>query len=262
MWAWLRSIANSIMGKTGKPSRPDTAMRMAVDADFTATRDAEPRGSREPLAGASPIDELTRNLSDQGLDGDQPQARNVSGSASRQLDRARRSRYGVMGRKAAIAQRIEKLIQEFPRYLVCYDERTPFNKPEQLESHIKTIRLRQELGSALRAATNDEFCKSLYLTLQAWGIGKRASNLLSYDTIAARLAERASEIAKLDGITIDNPALDVRQVADDAWVLIQLLGTCRKQIEDCAAHEGSASPVARFSRSYRSRIHANLFWIS
>jgi hypothetical protein len=35
MRAWLRSLADKITGRTGKPSRLDTATRMAMDADFT-----------------------------------------------------------------------------------------------------------------------------------------------------------------------------------------------------------------------------------
>ncbi len=41
---WLRLIADRIMGRNGKPSRPDTATRMAMDADFTtASRSTRPK---------------------------------------------------------------------------------------------------------------------------------------------------------------------------------------------------------------------------
>jgi hypothetical protein len=41
MRTWLRSLVNAILGKVpGKTSRPDTATRMAVDADFSGIASA------------------------------------------------------------------------------------------------------------------------------------------------------------------------------------------------------------------------------
>ncbi len=57
--AWLRSIADKIMGRTGKPSRLDTATRMAMEADFS--REAR----RRPTPDASDqLDELRSILDD------------------------------------------------------------------------------------------------------------------------------------------------------------------------------------------------------
>jgi hypothetical protein len=53
--------------------------------------------------------------------------------------------YEAPDRKTRIERRIEKLIQEFDHYLTWYDKHTPFNKPDQLKSHVITIRLRREL---------------------------------------------------------------------------------------------------------------------
>jgi hypothetical protein len=57
MRAWLHSLVNAVLGKVpGKTSRPDTATRMAMDADFSypATRLARPDqrsfGRRSPSA--------------------------------------------------------------------------------------------------------------------------------------------------------------------------------------------------------------------
>jgi hypothetical protein len=127
-------------------------------------------------------------------------------------------------RKTRIERRIEKLIHEFDHYLTWYDKHTPFKKPDQLKSHVMTIRRRTELGSAIIAATDSVFCNNLYRTLQYWGIGQRASVLIPYEAFAEVLASRASEIARLDGITIDDPALDVQQIADQVWQLIDSLG--------------------------------------
>jgi hypothetical protein len=44
----LRSVVNAILGKVpGKTSRPDTATRMAMDADFSDRREQTTR-AREP----------------------------------------------------------------------------------------------------------------------------------------------------------------------------------------------------------------------
>jgi hypothetical protein len=45
MPTWLRSVVNAISGKVpGKTSLPDTATRMAMDADFNDRREPTPQG--------------------------------------------------------------------------------------------------------------------------------------------------------------------------------------------------------------------------
>ena len=71
-WTW-RSAVDAILGRVpGKVSQPDTATRMAMDADFNYRRESTPAGSlrRErddrhlvkpaPLADVDPLDELIR----------------------------------------------------------------------------------------------------------------------------------------------------------------------------------------------------------
>ena len=54
MRAWLRSVVNSILGKVpGKTSRPDTATRMAMDADFSDRR--EPAREARPTSVRTPV---------------------------------------------------------------------------------------------------------------------------------------------------------------------------------------------------------------
>ena len=59
--------------------------------------------------------------------------------------------------------------------------------------------------------------------MQSWGIGQRGSHLIAYEAFAEVIASRASEIAKPDDITIDNPALDAQQTPDQVWALIDSL---------------------------------------
>ena len=60
MWTWLRQIADSFMGRTGKPSRLDTATRMAMDADFSRCRETEPQTPQASPPELSQIEELAR----------------------------------------------------------------------------------------------------------------------------------------------------------------------------------------------------------
>jgi hypothetical protein len=57
----LRSLANAILGKTGKPDRLDTATRMTLDADFRE-RAEPPKPPREPQRKVDQITELERLL--------------------------------------------------------------------------------------------------------------------------------------------------------------------------------------------------------
>jgi hypothetical protein len=62
MPTWLRSLVNAFLGKVpGKTSRPDTATRMMIDADFSLDREW-PRETR-PEDGRTPVNK--RSLRDQ-----------------------------------------------------------------------------------------------------------------------------------------------------------------------------------------------------
>ena len=72
MPTWLRSLVNAVLGKLpGKTSRPDTATRMMIDADFSDRQESMPHGLRRqrerddghlvkptgPSADMDPLDE-------------------------------------------------------------------------------------------------------------------------------------------------------------------------------------------------------------
>ncbi len=65
MLAWLRSIADAVLGKTGKPDRVDTATRMAMDTDFS-DRGELPTPEPESAQKLDQIDELIRIVGEQG----------------------------------------------------------------------------------------------------------------------------------------------------------------------------------------------------
>jgi hypothetical protein len=85
MKTWVRSAIDTILGRvSGKTSRPDTATRMAMDADFSYRREPTPqrelpRGERDDghlvkggmLADVNFLEELIRIVKEaQGRDAD------------------------------------------------------------------------------------------------------------------------------------------------------------------------------------------------
>lgn len=118
---------------------------------------------------------------------------------------------------------IDLLIARFPIFLEAYDRFCPFKKYGQLEYHVETIRLRRALGSVEVALGDEAFQKSLYRTLQAWGIGSRASKLARFSDFVAALYAKKNDLSALDGLVIDQQGLDVLGVAKRLARLIQTL---------------------------------------
>ena len=142
---------------------------------------------------------------------------------------APRSARGTSSQKAVSRgskreSRVPKLIAEFPRFLQIYNRNPPFTRTGQLEHHVETIQIRRKLGSAVRALADPSFLESLHRTLQAWGIGVRASKLAPLAQFGRMLSEKSAQIAALDKLRIDDPALDVAAVSEKLWHLIHTLG--------------------------------------
>lgn len=124
---------------------------------------------------------------------------------------------------ARIQDRMEKLIHDFDRYVHWYDSYTPFKNPDQLSFHRTTISRRREIGSAFLAARDSQFCRSLYRTLEAWGLNKRGSKLICPEAFAESIASRAHELAKFESVAIDDPDLDIDRTCEELWPLIDNL---------------------------------------
>ena len=82
----------------------------------------------------------------------------------------------------------------------------------------------EKLESVCKALTDDGFLDSLDRTLQAWGIGARASNLASFDVFVNRLQAKANEIAGLEKIRIDDKDICVGEVGKRLWASLNSLG--------------------------------------
>jgi hypothetical protein len=129
-----------------------------------------------------------------------------------------------MSRKSKIQERIEELITNFPHYLERFVENPPFNRYGQLEYHLATIQARRKLGNVTNAVSNDSFLTSLYQTLKAWGIGVRGSFLIPLNDFCGALRAKAPAIAVFEGLSIDDPKLDVNVITEPLWDIIDNLG--------------------------------------
>jgi hypothetical protein len=108
--------------------------------------------------------------------------------------------------------------------LHAYDASVPFRRDGQYEHHRRTIDRRLELGSVTEAVVDEEFLNSLRLTLGAWGIGRRASILLPLGELGDQLARHADELGRLDGIRLEDPSIDLEEVTNAVWQLINGIG--------------------------------------
>lgn len=118
---------------------------------------------------------------------------------------------------------VSELINGFPRYLEYFLSEPPFSRTEQLENHVRTIRLRRSIGSASEAIDSEDFLNSLYATLKSWGIGMRGSNLRPFDEFRIAIRESVGSINKLDGIKIDDPKTHSSDLSNSLWSIIASL---------------------------------------
>ena len=89
-----------------------------------------------------------------------------------------------MARSDLINARVAELTSDFGHYVQVYDERVSLTG-RRLATHWACIALREQAGS-VRAAVNDaQFVDALWRTLRAWGIGNRASRLVSRQQFTA-----------------------------------------------------------------------------
>lgn len=124
---------------------------------------------------------------------------------------------------ATRASRVPRLIAGFKRYLDAYTRKPAFIRAGQLEYHLETLALRRQLGSAVAAVSDEGFVRSLYRTLQAWGIGVRASKLVPEIEFAARLQAKKEDFAALEAFTIDDPGLAPSRMGERLWRIIETL---------------------------------------
>jgi len=124
-------------------------------------------------------------------------------------------------RIAELKEAEDLLIRGFPVFVTAFSRKPAFDKPAQLATHLKTIAIRRDLGSAQAALHDSKFLASLYETLRAWGIGSRGSRLLDIREFAASLEKNQAEIAALENASLDDDTMDIADVSNRVWRLIK-----------------------------------------
>jgi len=127
-------------------------------------------------------------------------------------------------REDLVADHLGRLISRFDYYVDTYDRLDPFRRSGQLSSHVHTLKLRAELGSAAAALADGRFLASLYETLLKWGIGRRSSRLVPISGFEKALRDHEASFFLLDGCLIDDPNLNVGDTSKAVWNLIASLG--------------------------------------
>lgn len=135
----------------------------------------------------------------------------------------RGSRRSLTSREAEVERRVGGLIRDFSRYVQVFDNAPAFTKAGQREKHVATIRLRRELGSAAAAAGDDRFLRSLYATLEVWGIGQRGSRLLPLDAFCCGVRACLPRLNELEAEKLELATDDFDRVIAALWQLIDSL---------------------------------------
>lgn len=132
-----------------------------------------------------------------------------------------------MARSDVIDAHVSKLISGFGRYVQVYDERVPFDS-RQLAAHRACISRRLQASSVRAAVDDEQFVMSLWQTLRAWGIGNRASKLVSEVEFSTALRSALPGLEALEHFTIDGPDLPT-DIGERLWALIESLGIVENQ---------------------------------
>ena len=121
-------------------------------------------------------------------------------------------------------ERVRWLIDHFTLCLSAFDEDTPFAGSKKIRYHQATIARRRQFDSSTEALHDEQFVKSLYNTLKAWGIGLRGSRLVPFPKFVDALIMAAPDIDQLSSICIDDEDLDTEQVCSQLWDIFRTLG--------------------------------------
>jgi len=121
-------------------------------------------------------------------------------------------------------ERVIWLIENFTLCLSAFDEDTPFAGSKKIRYHQATIARRRQFDSATEALDDEQFNKSLYNTLKAWGIGSRGSRLVPLPEFEDALSAAAPDIDQLSNTCIDDEHLDTDRVSSQLWDIVRTLG--------------------------------------
>jgi len=123
-----------------------------------------------------------------------------------------------------MAQRVNDLCSDFSYYISKFDTSNPFTG-RTLYSHFRTLKRLRECGALAIAFQDNLFFEYLYDTLIAWGLNKRGSKLVDFETFRSSLRNHESELENLEDCRLTTlPEGDIDVVVDSLW---QILATLR-----------------------------------
>ena len=126
--------------------------------------------------------------------------------------------------RSDVQHRVNDLIAGFDGYVARFVEEVPFQRLGQWEYHRATIDRRRELGSVSAALDDERFLDLLYATLQAWGIGRRASRLVAREDFAKALRRQEVFLTGLEPLSIEKSDFDAGRAGAALAALVQDLG--------------------------------------
>jgi hypothetical protein len=122
-------------------------------------------------------------------------------------------------------ERVDALIDGFPRWLDVFDGELPPARLGQQDGHVATLTRWRELDGDVSALIRDDlYVTTLYRTLQAWGIGRRGSRLVPIEAFRAGLLRAEPRLRALEGVRVSNEVVADPAFVAGMWRLIAELG--------------------------------------
>jgi hypothetical protein len=131
-------------------------------------------------------------------------------------------------RDITVEQRLDRLERDFPRYLLAFNAKPPFNG-SQFEHHRRTIEFLRGFASAADAVRDEGFAGSLAATLKAWDIGveRHSQFLVPPREFTEQLRHTSLAVAELEHLRIDGPSMDEERAARRIWLILRDLDIVR-----------------------------------
>jgi len=115
---------------------------------------------------------------------------------------------------------VDRLTASFGHYLEVFEIRCPFNE-KQLRWHLDTLGMRFRLGTPSAAIADEQFLRRLWYTLDAWDMNAHGTKLQDMPTFRASLAKASTQLDGLQGLRIDAPNLDIQEVRERVWSILE-----------------------------------------
>ena len=102
---------------------------------------------------------------------------------------------------AKINSQVDGLCRNFDDYLAEF-KGSQMNSEKYMSWHKKTIDLRKDLGGTANSIDSDEYMRSLYDTLDAWGMNSQGAEMKEYPEFVKSVRKYRDDIALLDEVRV------------------------------------------------------------